>query len=53
MSGIVILGLVYRPGGRIVRSVGWIGLTLFMIYLLNAYAMFLSGQNGAGVAPKG
>ena len=53
MSGIVILGLVYRPEGRIVRSVGWIGLTLFMIYLLNAYAMFLSGQNGAGVAPKG
>ena len=49
MSGIVIVGLTYRPTTRLVRSLGWTGLALFTIYLLNAYALFLLGH---GMAPS-
>lgn len=44
MSGIVIVGLLYRPPGRVLRSVGWISLLLLAGYLLNAYVLFLHGE---------
>lgn len=43
MSGIVIIGLVYRPRARLFRTVGWTSLTLFTIYLLNSYILYLHG----------
>jgi len=43
MSGIVIVGLVYRPAARVFRTVGWASLGLFAMYLLNSYALFHYG----------
>jgi len=43
MSGIVIIGLVYRPVSRLFRTVGWASLGLFAMYLLNSYVVFLHG----------
>ncbi len=43
MSGIVMVGLVYRPVTRLFLSVGWISLGLFVMYLLNSYVLFLHG----------
>ena len=44
MSGVVIIGLVYRPKIPMFASVGWISLSLFTIYLLNTYVLFLHGE---------
>ena len=44
MSGIVVIGLVYRPNTRLFRSVGWISLSLFTFYLLNSYVLYLHGE---------
>jgi len=44
MSGVVIIGLVYRPKIPLFASVGWISLSLFTIYLLNTYVLFLHGE---------
>jgi len=41
MSGVVIIGLLYRPETRLFRTVGWISIALFTIYILNAYIMYL------------
>ncbi|MBN8929516.1 MAG: sodium:calcium antiporter [Rhodospirillales bacterium] len=43
VSGIVIAGIVYRPQHRLFRTVGWISLGLFTVYLLNAYFLYLHG----------
>ncbi len=43
MSGIVIVGLVYRPSTRLFISIGWISLGLFTLYLLNTYVFYLHG----------
>lgn len=44
MSGVVIIGLVYRPKIPLFASAGWISLSLFTIYLLNTYVLFLHGE---------
>ncbi len=44
MSGVVIIGLVYRPNARLFISVGWISLSLFTLYLLNTYVLYLHGR---------
>jgi cation:H+ antiporter len=44
MSGIVIVGLLYRPRVRIFRTVGWVSLGLLLIYLLNSYVLYLHGE---------
>jgi cation:H+ antiporter len=44
MTGIVIIGLLYRPEGRVFRTIGWVSLGLFTVYLLNAYVLFLHGH---------
>jgi cation:H+ antiporter len=43
MIGAVIVGLLYRPPGRVFRSVGWISVLLLLIYLSNAYVLFRFG----------
>lgn len=44
MTGVVIVALLYRPRTRIFRMVGWASLSLFTLYLLNTYLLFLHGE---------
>ena len=44
MTGAVIVGLVYRPRRRFFGLVGWIGLLLLVVYLVNAYVLFRHGS---------
>jgi cation:H+ antiporter len=44
MSGIVIVGLLYRPRGRVLGSVGWISLLLLALYAFNTYVLYLHGE---------
>jgi cation:H+ antiporter len=44
MTGVAIVGLLYRPKTRLFRAVGWANLFLFVVYLLNAYVLYLHGE---------
>ncbi len=44
MTGIVIVGLLYRPRVRVLRTVGWVSLGLFIMYLLNSYVLYIHGE---------
>lgn len=44
MTGVVIIGLVYRPNTRLSMGIGWISLSLFTLYLLNIYLLYLHGE---------
>lgn len=44
MSALVIVGLVYRPRGRVVLGLGWISLGLFALYLCNAWILYRHGH---------
>lgn len=44
MTGLAIVGLFYRPGGRILRTVGWVSLGLFGIYVLNSTVLYLDTE---------
>jgi cation:H+ antiporter len=44
MTGLVVVGLLYRPRTRLVGGLGWVGLGLFNVYLLNAFALYLHGD---------
>lgn len=44
MSGLVIVGLLYRSDRRLFRTVGWISLGLFAMYLFNSYVLYLHGS---------
>lgn len=44
MSGIVIVGLLYRPRTRLFRTVGWTSLFLLCVYLLNSLVLALHGE---------
>jgi Ca2+/Na+ antiporter len=41
MSGVVIVGIVCRSEQRLLRMVSWISLSLFTMYVLNSYALYL------------
>jgi cation:H+ antiporter len=41
MSGIVIVALLYRPSTRIRGTIGWVSLSLLIVYLLSSYAIYL------------
>ncbi|MGB5200492.1 MAG: sodium:calcium antiporter [Sedimenticolaceae bacterium] len=43
MTGVAIVGLLYRPRGLVFGFVGWAGVSLFLIYLLNTYLLFVYG----------
>jgi cation:H+ antiporter len=43
MTGVAIVGLLYRPRGRIFGGIGWASLILVTIYLLNSYVLYLFG----------
>jgi cation:H+ antiporter len=44
MSGIAIIGLFYRPKGRVLRTVGWVSLLLLCVYLFNTFASYLHAR---------
>jgi cation:H+ antiporter len=43
MSGLVLVGLVFRPQGRVLKVVSWVSVGLVAMYLLNASVVFLYG----------
>lgn len=44
MTGLAMVGLFFKPGARVLRSISWISLGLMAIYLLNTYVLFLHGE---------
>lgn len=47
MTGVAIVGLLYRPKTKILKTVGWTSLFLFTIYLINTFYLFLFGNEHA------
>lgn len=43
MTGIVVVGLLYRAKTRVFRYVDWISISLFLVYLLNSYVLYVFG----------
>ena len=41
MTGVAIVGLLFRPKLRVFKTVGWVSIVLFVFYLLNAYILYL------------
>lgn len=44
MTGLAMVGLFFKPGGRVLRSISWISLGLMAMYLLNTYVLYLHGE---------
>lgn len=44
MTSLAIIGLFYRPNSRVLHTVGWTSLFLFVLYLLNTYILYLYGN---------
>jgi cation:H+ antiporter len=44
MTGIVVVGVFYRAKRRLSRYVDWISLSLFLVYLLNTYVLYVFGH---------
>ena len=44
MTGVVVVGLIYRPRERLLRFTSWASLMLFSIYLVNTWLLFLQGE---------
>ena len=44
MSGIFIVAVLYRPEERFRGTIGWVSLSLLVIYLLSSYAIYLHGH---------
>ncbi len=42
MSGIAVIGLLYRPRARLFGTFGWASLMLLMVYLLNTFFHYLN-----------
>ena len=43
MTGIVIVGLLYRNKSRLYRALDWISIGLFALYFLNYTVLYLHG----------
>ncbi len=46
MSGIFIVAVLYRPKTRLHGTIGWVSLSLLLVYLLSAYAAYETGHSG-------
>lgn len=44
MTGICIVGLLYRPRNRVFGVTGWISFSLLTVYLMSSYAVYLYGH---------
>lgn len=40
MTGVFIIGLFYRARTRFYRTIGWVSLILFSLYLINSYVIY-------------
>ncbi len=43
MSGIFIVAMLYKPESRLGGTVGWVSLSLLVVYLFSTYAVYLLG----------
>jgi len=44
MSGIFIVAMLFKPETRLRGTVGWVSLSLLVVYLFSAYAVYLLGH---------
>jgi cation:H+ antiporter len=44
MSGIFIVALLYKPETRVRGTIGWVSISLLLVYLFAAYAIYLHGH---------
>jgi cation:H+ antiporter len=44
MTGIAIVGLLYRPTTRLFKTVGWVSLFMFSIFILNISVLYLQNE---------
>lgn len=44
MSGIFIVAMLYKPTTRIRGTIGWISMSLLVVYLFSSYAIYLLGH---------
>ena len=44
MTGVAIVGLLYRPRTRVLKTVGWVSIFLFTVYLINSYILYIYGE---------
>lgn len=44
MSGIFIVAMLYKPETRLGGIIGWVSLSLLVVYLFSAYAIYLLGH---------
>jgi cation:H+ antiporter len=44
MSGIFVVAMLYKPQSRLGGALGWTSLSLLVVYLFSAYALYLLGQ---------
>lgn len=41
MNGIAITGLLYRPTTRLFKTIGWVSLAMFSVYVVNMWVLYL------------
>lgn len=44
MTGIAVIGLLFQPGKRLLRLVGWVSVGLSSVYVLTFYALYRYGE---------
>ncbi len=44
MSGIFIVALLYKPETRVRGTIGWVSISLLLVYLFSAFAIYLLGH---------
>lgn len=44
MTGVAIVGLLYRPQTRLFKTVGWVSLFMFSIFILNMSVLYLQHE---------
>ncbi|MEW6446206.1 MAG: sodium:calcium antiporter [Pseudomonadota bacterium] len=44
MSGVAIVGLLFRPRRRLFQTIGWVSLALFVMYVLNTSILYIYAQ---------
>jgi len=44
MTGLALVGLFFKPTGRVLRFISWVSLGLAAMYLLNIYVLYLYGE---------
>ncbi len=44
MSGIFIVAMLFQPETRLRGTIGWVSLSLLLVYLFSAYAIYLHGH---------